>query len=476
MLATNLLRALKESSHQFSKLPALIYRDNVTTYGEFWQAVEQMAELLRNKLPGERCLFVSRNSSDSVLAFYALLRAGIMPFLADPAWTSADCRRIGAGYGISCILYDVEPGLDSIELISPVDGKNLFFSIFEQDSPVDMPSDAAFVRFTSGSTGRPRALAFSEAAAIAAAQGWSKAIGFDSHSRILCLASLNNGLAFNTSLLPLFLAGGALIFHSGPLTPSAIVSTVKAANPNVLIAFPFIFELMASRPALLNELKGRLALAISSAAPLSPAVIATWQQGTQVPIVNYYGIAELGPVTFGIPSVAGSVGRAIQGVNIRVIDSTGSINPPGERGRIAVSSPSRAIGYLDSNDAPLTDAFDEHGFFISKDLGALDTQGNLFLHGRMGAVINIAGQKIDPHEIENTIRELSGVRQVLVRGEQGKNRLYLVAHVESDDLTADHIREHCAARLPLSRIPQVINIHIQLPRSASGKVLACAFN
>lgn len=476
MLAAKLLRVLKESSQRFSELPVLIYRENVTTYGEFWQAVEQMGKMLRNKLPGERCLFVSRNSSDSVIAFYALLRAGIMPFLADPAWTSADCRRIGAGYGISCILYDDEPGLDHIEAISPVDGKNLFFSIFEHDSQSDIPSDAAFVRFTSGSTGRPRALAFNEAAAIAAAQGWSNGIGFDNRSRVLCLASLNNGLAFNTSLLPLFLKGGALIFHSGPLTPAAIVSTVKAANPNVLIAFPFILELLTSRPALLRELQGRLALAISSAAPLSPAVIAAWQKGTQVPIVNYYGVAELGPVTFGIPSVTGSVGRAIQGVNIRIIDSTGAINPPGETGRIAVASPSRAIGYLDSNDAPLTDALDDDGFFISKDLGALDPQGNLFLYGRTGVVINIAGQKIDPHEIENTIRELPGVKQVLVRGEQGKNRIYLVAHVESDDLTAEHIREHCAARLPLSRIPQVINIHVQLPRSASGKILAGAFS
>lgn len=68
MLATNLLRTLEESSHRFSDLPVLIYRENVTTYGEFWQAVQQMTELLRKRLRGERCLFVRRNLHKSVIS------------------------------------------------------------------------------------------------------------------------------------------------------------------------------------------------------------------------------------------------------------------------------------------------------------------------------------------------------------------------------------------------------------------------
>lgn len=327
-----------------------------------------------------------------------------------------------------------------------------------------------------GSTGRSCALAFGDAAALAAARGWAATAGFGHGTRVLCLATLNNGLAFNTSLLPVFLAGGTLAFHGGPLTPSAIIATVDAVDPTVLVAFPFLFELLTDHPRRLAAIRGRLHFAVSSAARLPLVTAATWQAATAAALVNYYGVAELGPVTFALLQAPGSVGRPIAGVRLRVVGEDGGGRPAKTVGRIAVSSPSRALGYLDAGGEPFEDALDAEGFVVTKDLGTLDREGNLFLRGRVGTILNIAGQKIDPREIEEVIAELPAVSAVVVRGEKGRQRTYLVAYVESREIGPEHVRCHCQERLPASRIPHEIHVRPHLPRSAAGKVMSASLN
>jgi len=374
------------------------------------------------------------------------------------------------------LLHDLGPDDPLPEGASPLAGAgNLFLSALQ---PTDRPCWRGHALPVSprGSTGRSCALAFGDAAALAAARGWAATAGFGHGTRVLCLATLNNGLAFNTSLLPVFLAGGTLAFHGGPLTPSAIIATVDAVDPTVLVAFPFLFELLTDHPRRLAAIRGRLHFAVSSAARLPLVTAATWQAATAAALVNYYGVAELGPVTFALPQAPGSVGRPIAGVRLRVVGEDGGGRPAKTVGRIAVSSPSRALGYLDAGGEPFEDALDAEGFVVTKDLGTLDREGNLFLRGRVGTILNIAGQKIDPREIEEVIAELPAVSAVVVRGEKGRQRTYLVAYVESREIGPEHVRCHCQERLPASRIPHEIHVRPHLPRSAAGKVMSASLN
>jgi acyl-CoA synthetase (AMP-forming)/AMP-acid ligase II len=94
----------------------------------------------------------------------------------------------------------------------------------------------------------------------------------------------------------------------------------------------------------------------------------------------------------------------------------------------------------------------------------------LVLHGRLGRLINIAGRKIDPTEVESALREMSGVQNVVVRGEETPERTLLAAYIESTTVTREEVVGFCIKRLAQYKVPQHITILARLPRSSAGKI------
>ncbi|CCG87612.1 class I adenylate-forming enzyme family protein [Erwinia piriflorinigrans] len=445
------------------------------SYCVLWENIEALSKRIKKNQAGQRCLLISRNSHYSVTAFYALVKCGIAPFLADPAWSYEHCKIYASGYGITHIIVDNSSDawrLDNASFLT--DDGMLSIASFDDSTEVTSKlitvKEPFFARFTSGSTGRPRALAFGEDAAITAAENWSEAAGIEAGTRVLCLASLNNGLSFNTSLLSVFMKGAMLIYHAGPLLPGVLTKTLLNFNPHIMVAFPFIYEMLCSKKERLLLLKEKVKFAVSSSALLPQEVIDSWTEATNIPIKNYYGVAELGPVTFSSKMVKGSVGQAIRGVDMIIVDDNGQHLPRGEQGKVAVKTKSAALSYLDERGADYLSSLNAAGYYVTKDLGIIDKQGYLFIKGRSGAVINISGQKIDPKEIEDCLENLKGISKSVVTAEKGTNRIYLCAHVETQSVTEEDIRIYCGSQLLPSRIPTVIRIYEKMPRSAAGKV------
>ncbi len=456
-----MLVALQRSAHVFGEREAIVTGGESLSYSQLWSQIVALADGFCERLqPGEGCLFVARNTAASIAAFYALLRAGGVPYLADPKWTERELVPTAERLGLRRLLRDDERA----GLVIEEAGARSARAVHDERT--------AFVRFTSGSSGRSRALAFSQDAALSAAVNWRGATGLDAGARVLCVASLNNGLAFNTSLLPVFLGGGTLALHAGELLPSAVCRTAEALAPTVFVAFPFLFEQLVAREERLRAAFRELAYAVSSAAPIADAVRERWRAATGSPIVNYYGVAEVGPVTFDRLQAPGSVGRAIPGVELAVVGADGEPLAAGARGRIAVRSASRALRYLDAEGAPLSDDLDARGYYLTRDCGSLDPQGQLFLAGRLGSVVNIAGNKVDPRDVESAIRRLPSVTDVVVRAESGASRVYLAAYVESAELSPSAVRRHCLETLPEVGVPHKVRVLRAFPRSAAGKVMS----
>ena len=166
-------------------------------------------------------------------------------------------------------------------------------------------------------------------------------------------------------------------------------------------------------------------------------------------------------MTIGLPSSTGAKG------------SPGAISP-GEPGEVAVRSPSMTCGYLREPELNRRAFID--GFFRTGDLGKLDADGNLFITGRLKKVINVAGLKVDPAEIDGVLNNMPEVRECRVTGIFSSGRTEIIAvqiavrpGVES---SRAGVLEYLRASLAEYKIPRIIEIMDALPVEVSGKTPA----
>jgi acyl-CoA synthetase (AMP-forming)/AMP-acid ligase II len=141
--------------------------------------------------------------------------------------------------------------------------------------------------------------------------------------------------------------------------------------------------------------------------------------------------------------------------------------------RLTVRGTSVALGYL--HDATTFQSF-EDGSFTTDDLVERNTDGEVVLAGRVGDLINTAGKKVNPREVEQVILQIDGVRQAKVYGEPAGARGEVVAAavVADADVTREQVREFCRSRLSLHKVPRIVKLIEQIPVDERGKVKRAA--
>jgi long-chain acyl-CoA synthetase len=474
---TGVLEVISQAAAVWGNRPAVTGSGRNTSesysYIELLAAIHQCAAWIRQaNLPAPLVVVPSSTPTD-VVTILAAVVAGARPLIADLTWTEREIHEVIRATGAGGLL-----GRRAVLPAGLVPAGRTWREItLGRWDPTHAggPSHAAensslhgigFGRFSSGSTGGSRCLGFSEQAAVHAATAWRQASGLTSSDTVLCLATLNNGLAFNTCLLSVFGAGARLVLHGGRPIPSSIARAMRAVRPSVLVAFPFAFDALTENGWLE---RGQLRLAVSSAAPLAPATARRWQEQTGLGVCNYYGLVETGPVTFNDGTVQGSVGTALPGAEIAIEPVSGA---PAGVGRVLVRTRSMATRYLDGRLPDLASSLTTDGFYRTSDLGVLDSAGHLRLTGRVGAVVNVAGRKIDPNEVSAVIRSIPGISDVLVRGEPAAGGELLVAYIESSTVARQVVVDHCRDLLADYKLPGRIVISAKLPRSSAGKVAA----
>jgi long-chain acyl-CoA synthetase len=191
-----------------------------------------------------------------------------------------------------------------------------------------------------------------------------------------------------------------------------------------------------------------------------------------------YGLTETSPVVaLNMPHDhrAGSVGRPVPGVEVRIAGEDGEPVAPEQSGEVWLRGPMIMKEYFNlprETAAALTD----DGFFKTGDLGKLDADGYLFITGRKKDLIIVAGEKAAPREIEETLLAHPAVAEAAVVGKKDAGRgelvvAFVIARPEQE-IKADALRDFCRERgLAQWKIPREIYVQTDLPRSATGKVL-----
>jgi long-chain acyl-CoA synthetase len=440
------------------------------TYGQLFDAADNCRRWLEAEVPSGPLLFLPRNTLSSLAFLLGSIGSGKVPLFGDTAWQVSEIEGVIQRCGVRAAAWDgpLPERLPGLSAVSERGGLALLRVNAPALHSAALRADTAFGRFTSGSTGFPRCLQFRDSATLAATGSWCQATEISSADRVLCLATLNNGLAFNTSIFTVLFAGGTLTFHEGLMVRTAVGRTLARTDPTILVAFPFAYELLTRSETF--SASPSLRLAVSSAARLPENVKESWLRQTSLRICDYYGLAEVGPCTFNDGTVSDSVGVPLPGVRVSITGDDGGELRPGETGQIRVSTRSMASAYLDDCTPDFASNLDERNYYVTKDRGLVSTNGRLALQGRIGRLVNVAGRKIDPSEVEALLRRMPGIREVVVRGEGGAERTFLAAYIESGSVTREDVVDFCLNQMAQYKVPQRIAIMPQLPRSSAGKV------
>jgi long-chain acyl-CoA synthetase len=148
-------------------------------------------------------------------------------------------------------------------------------------------------------------------------------------------------------------------------------------------------------------------------------------------------------------------------VEIRILD-----------GEVAVRSPAQTSGYSDMDELN-REAFGD-GFFLTGDLGSLDERGRLTITGRTKLLIEVGGYKVDPIEVADVVEAHPGVREAVivgVDGREGADQLVKAVVVPDGQLEEADLIAFCQERLANYKVPRVVEVRDEIPRSPLGKVL-----
>lgn len=328
------------------------------------------------------------------------------------------------------------------------------------ESTSAFPPHARLVKLTSGSTGRPRGIVVSEANLLADCSNICATMDIRPSDLNLGAIPFSHSYGFSNLVMPLVAQGTAIVVSNDYL-PQALLELANERRCTVAPLIPMVFEHLASVGHGSFE---TVRTFLSAGAPLPPSTSRKFRERFGRDIHSFYGCSECGGITYdrrGGGVERGTVGTAMEGVTLVT-----------EGQRLTVRGPSVAMGWL-------TDATTFHPFqnatFITDDLAEI-RDGEVVLTGRAGDLINTAGKKVNPREVEAVIQQIEGVREVKVYGEPAGARGEVVAAVvvALPDVTRERVREFCRERLSTHKVPRIVKLVDSMPVDERGKVKRAA--
>jgi long-chain acyl-CoA synthetase len=208
----------------------------------------------------------------------------------------------------------------------------------------------------------------------------------------------------------------------------------------------------------------KLRLCISAGAPLPIATAKKFREKFGLPVHSFYGASECGGICYDREAkneVEGFVGTPMKDVDLEIVD------PNAEQSQIRVRSAAAGDGYFPEADEEKL----RNGVFVPDDLLARHGSGFKIV-GRVSDVINVAGKKVNPAEIEETLLRFSGVRQAVVFGREStlRNEEVAACVVADVDLSENELLEFCRGALSAWQVPKRIFIVDSLPPNERGKI------
>lgn len=281
--------------------------------------------------------------------------------------------------------------------------------------------------------------------------------------------------AIMVSVLSVWRAGGQ-VSVVGQFSASRFFDDVERLRPTYFSAVPTIYAMLVALPEEVKPDTSSLRFVVCGAAPVSEELLVASNERYGFEMVEGYGLTEgtcasaCNPVD-GVRKL-GTVGPALPGQQIRVVDEDGNPVPNGQRGEVLIAGPTVMRGYLGRPDATAETIID--GWLRTGDVGVLDDDGYLRIVDRVKDMIIRGGENLYPKEIESVLTTVEGVLEAAVVGQHdplfGEVPVAFVSRYPGSDVDEETLLDHCRLHLTRVKVPVAINLVEELPRNPVGKI------
>ena len=378
-------------------------------------------------------------------------------------------RRAAERHGLPLICAEAaEDGSPALQLAMPVAAQPAPDELPEPDAP-------AFILRSSGTTALPKLIPFTHRNMLTAARKWQRWFGLNDGDRCLCVSAPYYSHGLKVTILTPLLGGGSVAF---PLSPAVVdvhewFETLRpswySAGPALHLA---ILEAAHAHPEGLGQQRPRFAS--SGGAPLGQEIIDSFERTLGFPLLEHYGSSEAAQIAANTPDARkpGTVGRPWP-ETLSIVGEDGQPVAPGERGEIRVRGATVMPGYL--GDETLNHEALRDGWFHTGDIGSLDEEGFLHLHGRLREVINRGGEKVSLSEVDAALLRHPAVAEAAAFGvphqRLGQDVAAAVVLRPAMAVTGAELQRFLRDELVYFKVPRRVQIVEALPRGLTGKVL-----
>ncbi len=336
------------------------------------------------------------------------------------------------------------------------------------------PESPAFLPFSSGTTGLPKAALIRQSNVVSAAAASTLALGVRPDDRFLGIAPMFHVVG------PLVLAMGLLKRAAVALVPRPdpvlAIDIIERHRVSLLPLVPPLLKALAHHPAGEGRDFTSVRLAVCGGNTLPPGLEEAAGARLGAPVVQVFGMTEVvGSLTFGDPDhpVPGTVGRPMPGTAIRIADpETGSLLGPGKAGELQGRGPCAIDSYLGDEDATAA-LRTQDGWLRTGDLAEVDSDGRVWIRGRLKELIKVHAGQVPPAELEMLLATHPTVADAAVIGRPNRHTgeipvAYVVWRTPADRFEVlEWLNEHV---LPYKRVRAIETIDA-IPRNPTGKIL-----
>jgi long-chain acyl-CoA synthetase len=485
----NLALSLAVAAAARPERPAVTHGGAAVTVGELWERSARAAALLaaHGVEGGDRVAIQLPNVPAFADFYFGALRLGAVVVPINPLLRTAeiDYTLDDAEARVLIAWHEAESpgareGEDAVDVIGieePFGGAALDHApLGDLDAVADVdPEETAVILYTSGTTGRPKGAELTHRNLGLNTRAVVSHLAIDADDVLLGTLPLYHSFG-QTCTLNAALAVGARLALLTRFDARRAVELLERERVTILMGVPTMLAGIAAAAGGRGPFPG-LRIAASGGAPLPREQAESFERVTGVPVLDTWGLSETSPAaTLNRPGAIriGSVGKPIDGVEVRAVGEDGEEVASGETGQLAIRGHNVMKGYWRRPDAT-AEAITPEGWFLTGDLGRVDADGYVYVVGRLKDMIIRGGLNVYPREVEEVLHRHPAVSEAAVVGvpdeRLGEEIGAAVVLAPGASADPDQLRDWMKDRVAPFKYPRHVWTLDELPKGPTGKIL-----
>jgi len=488
----NVAQHVERAAAWFPDHPAILFEGRALSYRELDARAGRLANALtaHGIRRGDRIALYLPNIPDFAVCYLGALKAGAVAVSINAIFKSAEVAYVvnDSGARVLFTVGELLPNVPradcpALERVVVCEGDAQGHPTLEAwiaaagpgGRALDLDRDEpAVLLYTSGITGVPKGATLTHGNVVFNDYACAHHMGVHQTDRLLLFLPLFHVFGQNAIMNAAFAACATVVLHRR-FVPDRVLDSIARERATMFFAVPTIFINLLNLDLARWDLTS-LRYDFSAAATMPQEISRRWTERFGRPVFEGYGLTECSPFAcynHDFRHKFGSVGTAVENVELKILDEDGHELPRGEWGEICVQGPGVMKGYWRRPDD--TAAAIRQGWLRSGDIGTMDDEGYVFIVDRVKDMINVSGFKVWPAEVEQVLYRHPAVREAAIYGvsDAVKGEAVHAAIVvrEGAVVTPDEIVAYCRERMAVYKAPAVVDLVGELPKSATGKIL-----